>query len=55
MVADKYGGAKAMPTLNDALEQTGEGTRLKEYIQERLIQSGWRDDIKSHAIEYLSL
>ena len=41
-----------MPTLSVALEQTGEAARIKEQIQERLVQSGWRDDLKAFAIEY---
>lgn len=43
----------AHPTLREALERSGEGTKLKTYIQERLIQSGWRDDLKSFALEYI--
>ena len=42
-----------MPTLNSALDQTGEAGRLKEYIQQRLVQSGWRDDLKNYAVDYI--
>ncbi|CAD7953797.1 unnamed protein product [Amoebophrya sp. A120] len=44
---------KQMPTLSKALEQTGESKRLRDYIAERLVQSGWRDDLKSYAVEYI--
>ena len=49
------GGSSApkKPALASALVETGEAKRLREYIAGRLVQSGWRDDLKSYAIEYI--
>ncbi|CAD7945627.1 unnamed protein product [Amoebophrya sp. A25] len=46
-------GQQSRPSLAKALEQTGENQKLKAYIADRLVQSGWRDDLKSYAIEYI--
>ena len=32
------------------LEETGEKARLEEYLRQRLIESGWRDDLKRHCL-----
>eukprot|EP00271_Cylindrocystis_brebissonii_P013016 TRINITY_DN3255_c0_g2_i1.p2 TRINITY_DN3255_c0_g2~~TRINITY_DN3255_c0_g2_i1.p2 ORF type:complete len:119 (+),score=16.21 TRINITY_DN3255_c0_g2_i1:308-664(+) len=41
------------PTLQDIVNirliQSGEKERLKELLRERLIECGWRDDLKAHA------
>jgi len=36
------------------LEETGEKARLEEYLRQRLIESGWRDDLKRHCLGKLS-
>lgn len=42
-----------LPSLGKALETSGESRRLREYIAERLVQSGWRDELKSYAVEFI--
>ena len=32
------------------LEETGEKARLEEFLRQRLIESGWRDDLKRHCL-----
>lgn len=32
------------------LEETGERARLEEYLKQRLVESGWRDDLKRHCL-----
>jgi hypothetical protein len=39
---------KAM--IERKLEETGEKARLEEYLRQRLIESGWRDDLKRHCL-----
>ena len=57
MPADPHGKPASqtttLPNLHQALEQSGEKAALKEYVQGRLLASGWRDDLKQHAIEYI--
>jgi len=35
------------------LEETGEKARLEEFLRQRLIESGWRDDLKRHCLEII--
>lgn len=39
---------KAM--IERKLEETGEKARLEEFLRQRLIESGWRDDLKRHCL-----
>ena len=32
------------------LEETGEKARLEELLRQRLIECGWRDDLKKHCL-----
>ena len=32
------------------LEETGEKARLEEFLRQRLIESGWREDLKRHCL-----
>ena len=36
------------------LEETGEKARLEEFLRQRLIESGWREDLKRHCLGKLS-
>ena len=46
-------------TIEQRLVETGEKERLKEHLRNRLMECGWREEIKIQAkqvnIEYLSL
>ena len=35
------------------LEETGEKARLEEYLRQRLIESGWKDELKRHCLELI--
>ncbi len=39
---------KAM--IERKLEETGEKARLEEFLRQRLIESGWRNDLKRHCL-----
>ena len=43
----------AHANLYKRLEETGERERLKEEFTERLVRTGWRDDLKRYCIEYI--
>ena len=32
------------------LEETGEKARLEEFLRQRLVECGWRDDLKRHCL-----
>ena len=32
------------------LDESGEKARLEEFLRQRLIESGWRDDLKRHCL-----
>ena len=36
--------------IEKRLEETGEKARLEEYLKQRLIESGWRDELKKHCL-----
>merc|ERR1719199_698317 len=46
-------GRAAHVNLNKKLEESGERERLKQFITERLVKCGWRDDLKQYCIEYI--
>lgn len=56
--ADATGGAAAggsdimlkKALIERKLEETGEKARLEEFLRQRLIESGWRDDLKRHCL-----
>ncbi|KAI8920650.1 transcription factor e(y)2-domain-containing protein [Entophlyctis helioformis] len=37
--------------IDDKLARTGEKDKLKEYLRLRLVECGWRDDLKAHCKE----
>lgn len=39
----------ARQRINQKLTETGEKERLKEMLRERLVECGWKDDLKQHA------
>ena len=32
------------------MEESGEKARLEEYLRQRLIESGWKDELKKHCL-----
>mmetsp|Transcript_108725 Transcript_108725/g.307530 ORF Transcript_108725/g.307530 Transcript_108725/m.307530 type:complete len:112 (-) Transcript_108725:102-437(-) len=49
------GGINSVATtvLQKKLQETGERERLKQYIRSSLNENGWREDLKTHCIEYI--
>ncbi|CAH1780514.1 unnamed protein product [Owenia fusiformis] len=43
--------AQMRATINQKLVETGERERLKELLRTRLIECGWRDQLKAHCKE----
>eukprot|EP00386_Alphamonas_edax_P010061 GDKI01032768.1.p1 GENE.GDKI01032768.1~~GDKI01032768.1.p1 ORF type:complete len:116 (+),score=16.25 GDKI01032768.1:103-450(+) len=39
--------------LDRKLQESGERDELIAWIRERLVKSGWRDDLKQHCIDYI--
>lgn len=39
--------------IEKRLEETGEKARLEEYLKQRLIESGWRDELKKHCLDII--
>ena len=36
--------------IEKKLEETGEKARLEEYLRQRLIESGWKENLKKHCL-----
>ena len=36
--------------IEKKLEETGEKARLEEYLRARLIECGWKEDLKKHCL-----
>ncbi len=32
------------------MEESGEKARLEEYLRQRLVESGWKDELKKHCL-----
>ncbi|XP_060063108.1 transcription and mRNA export factor ENY2 [Ylistrum balloti] len=47
----KIKDAQMRATINQKLVETGERERLKELLRTRLIECGWRDQLKAHCKE----
>ncbi|XP_025115103.1 transcription and mRNA export factor ENY2 [Pomacea canaliculata] len=47
----KLKDAQMRATINQKLVETGERERLKELLRTRLIECGWRDQLKTHCKE----
>ncbi|OWF50131.1 transcription and mRNA export factor ENY2 [Mizuhopecten yessoensis] len=47
----KLKDAQMRATINQKLVETGERERLKELLRTRLIECGWRDQLKAHCKE----
>ena len=39
--------------IEKKLEESGEKERLEEYLRQKLIESGWKDELKAHCIEII--
>jgi enhancer of yellow 2 transcription factor len=39
--------------IEKKLEETGEKARLEEYLRQRLIESGWKENLKKHCLEII--
>ena len=40
--------AELRAQINQQLEESGEKSALKELLKSELLQSGWRDELKTH-------
>ncbi|XP_041454624.1 transcription and mRNA export factor ENY2-like [Lytechinus pictus] len=47
----KIKDAQMRASINQKLVETGEKERLKELLRNKLIESGWRDELKAHCKE----
>lgn len=48
---DRNSDAMMRASINQKLVETGESERLKEILRTRLIECGWRDQLKAHCKE----
>merc|ERR1719197_1054107 len=39
--------------IEKKLEESGEKERLEEYLRQKLIECGWKDELKKHCIEII--
>ena len=39
--------------IEKKLEESGEKERLEEYLRQRLVECGWKDQLKVHCIEII--
>ena len=39
--------------IEKKLEESGEKEKLEEYLRQRLIECGWKDELKKHCIEII--
>lgn len=39
--------------INQRLDETGEKARLKELLRAKLVECGWRDELKAHCQEVI--
>ncbi|KAF4692740.1 hypothetical protein FOZ60_012642 [Perkinsus olseni] len=39
--------------LNQALIESGERDRLKQYVMDQLMRSGWRDELKEYCVDFI--
>ena len=39
--------------IEKKLEESGEKEKLEEYLRQKLIESGWKDELKAHCIEII--
>eukprot|EP00455_Lapot_gusevi_P014567 TRINITY_DN1728_c0_g2_i1.p1 TRINITY_DN1728_c0_g2~~TRINITY_DN1728_c0_g2_i1.p1 ORF type:complete len:103 (-),score=20.60 TRINITY_DN1728_c0_g2_i1:98-406(-) len=49
----KLSDAQVRASINQKLVETGEKERLKDYLRARLIECGWRDQLKAHCKEVI--
>merc|ERR1712072_578595 len=45
--------AELRESINQKLNSTGEKERLKDLLREKLLESGWRDQLKKHCAEVI--
>merc|ERR1711865_624885 len=45
--------AELRAQINQQLEESGEKSALKELLKSELLQSGWRDELKTHCAEVI--
>merc|ERR1712039_911953 len=53
MVGAAERNAMEMSLLNKKLQETGERERLKHFVQAQLAESGWKEELKKHCIEFI--
>lgn len=39
--------------IEKKLEESGEKARLEEYLRQKLIECGWKDELKKHCMELI--
>ena len=39
--------------IEKKLEESGEKERLEEYLRQKLVESGWKDELKKHCIDII--
>eukprot|EP00163_Fabomonas_tropica_P001117 TRINITY_DN1084_c0_g1_i2.p2 TRINITY_DN1084_c0_g1~~TRINITY_DN1084_c0_g1_i2.p2 ORF type:complete len:106 (+),score=18.13 TRINITY_DN1084_c0_g1_i2:190-507(+) len=49
----KLKDAQVRATINQKLIETGEKERLKDMLRAKLVECGWRDDLKAHCKEVI--
>jgi hypothetical protein len=45
------GGLQVRASVNQKLEESGEKEKLKELLRKKLIERGWRDELKEYCKE----
>ena len=49
----KIKDAQVRATINQKLVETGEKEKLKDLLRTRLVECGWREDLKAHCKEVI--
>jgi len=48
---DMWCGQQVRASVNQKLEESGEKEKLKELLRKKLIERGWRDELKEYCKE----